>query len=809
MKFETLTSIIKGKILSLNFNDQIRTLVVDSRKPFITQGALFFAISGPHHDGHSFLQELYDQGVRQFVVEREIVIEGKANIIVVDSAIEALQKVSAFHREQFHIPVIGITGSNGKTIVKEWLFNCLSPFYKIARSPHSYNSQVGVPLSVWSLSTHHDLAIFEAGISLPNEMERLANIIKPTVGIFTNLGAAHDEGFEYREQKLDEKLKLFKSAERVIFNGDDDLIYDKLKDKSICWGQSERCQVQLLDEKTASEATVISIKYLQQQYHIKLPFSDSASIENCKHCIAYMLYEGFDHSTIQERISKLTHLSMRLELKKAVGNSHLIDDSYNNDLGGLQQAAEFLSQQKLNDRKVVILSDILQSGLSEEVLYSNVAEILDSADIDEFIGIGPTLSNNKHLFPKSAIFFPSTEEFLKNFETLDLSKALILVKGARTFTFEKIVKVLEEKIHGTVLEINLNALTNNLNFYRSKVSANTKIMVMVKAFAYGSGSFEIANLMQYHRVDYLGVAYADEGVTLRENGVYLPIMVMNPNEESFDGLVKYSMEPEMFNISLLKKFITFLNGRKAAIHIKLETGMKRLGFEESELDELIELLNANTNITVKSIFSHLAGADEENHNAFSHEQAAKYNRLYEKLVTGINTHPMRHLVNSPGILRFPEYHFDMVRLGIGLYGLDANNSDEQLKLEPIGVLKTVISQIRTVKKGETIGYGRKGKADKPLTIATIAIGYADGFTRAFSNGKGVVWINGQRVSVIGNVCMDMTMIDITGIEAKEGDSVEIFGKHLSIKELAHNIGTIPYEILTNVSQRVKRVYYTQ
>ncbi len=809
MKFETLPSIIKGKILSLKCNDQIRTLVVDSRKPFITQGALFFAISGPHHDGHDFLKELYHQGVRQFVVEKEVEIGDKADVIVVDSAITALQKLSAFHREQFEIPVIGIAGSNGKTIVKEWLFNCLSPFKKIARSPHSYNSQVGVPLSVWSLSTHHDLGIFEAGISLPNEMEQLANIIKPTVGIFTNLGAAHDEGFESRAQKLDEKILLFKSAKKVIFNGDDDTIFEKLKDKSFCWGQSDRCQVQILDEKIKAESAVISIKHQKQQYQIKLPFADSASIENCKHCITYMLYEGFDHSTIQERISKLTHLSMRLELKKAVGNSHVIDDSYNNDLGGLQQATEFLSQQKLNDRKVVILSDILQSGLSEEVLYSNVSEILVSADIDGFIGIGPALSNNKHLFPASAIFFPSTKEFLKNFQTLDLSKSLILVKGARTFTFEKIVKVLEEKIHGTVLEINLNALTNNLNFYRSKVGANTKIMVMVKAFAYGSGSFEIANLMQYHRVDYLGVAYADEGVTLRENGVYLPIMVMNPNEESFDGLVKYNMEPEMFNINLLKKFITYLNGGTAAIHIKLETGMKRLGFEEGELDKLIELLNANTNITVKSIFSHLAGADEDGHNAFSHEQAAKYNRLYEKLVTGINTHPMRHLVNSPGILRFPEYHFDMVRLGIGLYGLEANNSDEQLKLEPIGALKTVISQIRTVKKGETIGYGRKGKADKDLKIATIAIGYADGFTRAFSNGNGIVWINGQRAPVIGNVCMDMTMIDITGIEAKEGDSVEIFGRHLSIKELAHNVGTIPYEILTSVSQRVKRVYYTQ
>jgi Alr-MurF fusion protein len=809
MKFDRLPEITNGTLLSLNFNEEVQSLIVDSRKPFITRGALFFAISGPHHDGHQFIKELYNRGVRQFIVEKEIELDGDADILLVENAVSALQAISTYHRMQFQIPVIGIAGSNGKTVTKEWLFSCLSPYHKIVRSPHSFNSQIGVPLSVWSLSANHDLAIFEAGISLPNEMSKLASIIKPTVGIFTNLGVAHVEGFASRQQKLDEKALLFTSADKIIFNGDDGLLYQKFKEKSFCWGQSQHCAVRVLAKEINERNTAIKLSFQKKEFYLNLPFTDSASLENCMQCITYMLMEEFDVPVIQDRISKLSQLNMRLELKKAVNNSHVIDDSYNNDLGGLQRAAEFLSQQQQKERKVVILSDIHESGLTEADLYGRVAQILKSAEINEVIGIGAAIANNKNLFNTSALFYPSTEAFLNDFENIDLSNAVILAKGAPVFSFEKIIKVLEEKIHGTVLEINLDALTNNLNFYRSKLGVNTKMMVMVKAFAYGSGSFEIANLMQYHLVDYLGVAYADEAVTLRENGIYLSIMVMNPNEESFDGLIKYNLEPEMFNLALLRKYIDFLNGRLAVIHIKLDTGMKRLGFEESQLDELISLLNKHNNITVKSIFSHLAGADEERHNEFSREQAVKYEQMYNKLAAGISKQPLRHLLNSPGILRFPEYHFDMVRLGIGLYGLETNNSNEQLHLEPISVLKTVISQIRIVNKGETIGYGRKGIAEKKLKIATIAIGYADGFSRMFSNGKGAVWINGHRATVIGNVCMDMTMVDITGIEAKEGDDVEIFGRHLSIKELAKNIGTIPYEILTNVSQRVKRVYHTQ
>ncbi|MEQ8573062.1 MAG: alanine racemase, partial [Fulvivirga sp.] len=486
-----------------------------------------------------------------------------------------------------------------------------------------------------------------------------------------------------------------------------------------------------------------------------------------------------------------------------------IDDTYNNDLGGLQRAIEFLIAQQQKSRKVVILSDILQSGLPDEVLYNQVFEKLQAAHVELVIGIGSDISGYQSLCKQPAYFYNSADEFLDQMGQLDLNESVILIKGARVFGLERVVKSLEEKIHGTVLKINLDALTNNLNFYRSKLESKTKIMAMVKAFSYGSGSFEIANLMQFHRVDYLGVAYADEGVRLRENGIHLPIMVMNPSPDSFESIYKNNLEPEIYNLGLLDKYLQFLNGREGSIHLKIETGMKRLGFDEDEIDNLIERLQSNENLSVKSIFSHLAGADDGAHQQFSEQQADKFKRLSSKLIAAIKEKPILHLLNSPGILRYPQFHFDMVRLGIGLYGVEAGKTEDQKLLQPISELTTIISQLRTVKKGETVGYGRKGVAKKDIVVATIAIGYADGFSRAFSQGKGFVWVNGQRASVIGNVCMDMTMIDVTDINVEVGDQVEIFGNNISIIELADAIDTIPYEILTNVSQRVKRVYFTE
>jgi alanine racemase len=809
MRFNEIAEATNGMVLTNYSNDEIKSLIIDSRKPFISRDALFFAIAGEHHDSHDFLEDQYAKGVRNFVVQKEVKIGSEANVILVDNTIKALQQIAAKHRSLFKLPVIAITGSNGKTITKEWLFTCLSPFYNIVRSPKSFNSQVGVPLSVWGIDKAHNMAIFEAGISQPNEMQNLERVIQPTFGIFTNLGAAHDQGFVSREQKLSEKALLFENVDKVIFNGDDDLIYNKFSVKGFCWGHNDRCALKIINVDNSSKGVQVQLQLEKATFELKLPFADSASFENMMHCIATMLYLKIGKEDIQERINKLLPVNMRLELKKAIGNSYIIDDTYNNDLGGLQRAIEFLIAQQQKSRKVVILSDILQSGLPDEVLYNQVFEKLQAAHVELVIGIGSDISGYQSLCKQPAYFYNSADEFLDQMGQLDLNESVILIKGARVFGLERVVKLLEEKIHGTVLKINLDALTNNLNFYRSKLESKTKIMAMVKAFSYGSGSFEIANLMQFHRVDYLGVAYADEGVRLRENGIHLPIMVMNPSPDSFESIYKNNLEPEIYNLGLLDKYLQFLNGREGSIHLKIETGMKRLGFDEDEIDNLIERLQSNDNLSVKSIFSHLAGADDGAHQQFSEQQADKFKRLSSKLIAAIKEKPILHLLNSPGILRYPQFHFDMVRLGIGLYGVEAGKTEDQKMLQPISELTTIVSQLRTVKKGETVGYGRKGIAKKDIVVATIAIGYADGFSRAFSQGKGFVWVNGQRASVIGNVCMDMTMIDVTDINVEVGDQVEIFGNNISIIELADAIDTIPYEILTNVSQRVKRVYFTE
>lgn len=806
MIFSDLIDIVGGEVINnVDPNAPIQSLIVDSRKPFASSGALFFAIAGERHDGHNYIAELKNRGVKNFIVTADL-IHNDANLLKVENAVLALQLIAKFHREQFSIPVIGITGSNGKTIVKEWLYTCLSRKYRIVKSPKSFNSQIGVPLSVWNINEVNNLAIFEAGISKAGEMQVLADIIQPTIGIFTNIGSAHDEGFVSRQEKFDEKAKLFTTADVIIHNGDNKRI--TFGSKSFTWGKDSINDIRIVEQKTGNGKTIVKLTKGSELLSFKLPFNDAPSIENVMHCITYMLYLQMDAEYIQEALSGLQRLEMRLELKKGINGSYIIDDTYNNDLIGLKQAISFLAMQNQKNRKIVILSDIYQSGLEDPELYSQVADLLRSAHVDQLITVGSSISENSALFDSNSLFYQKTEELIGALEELDLSDSVILIKGARRLFFEKIVQALVEKIHGTVLEINLDALTNNLNYYRSKLSAQTKIMVMVKAFAYGSGSFEIANLLQYHRVDYLGVAYVDEGIQLRKNGIHLPIMVMNANRTSFESLLKYELEPVIYEISLLKDYLKFLNGRPSGIHIEMDTGMHRLGFEKHEISKLITILKPAKNIKVQSIFSHLAGADHLQHTEFSYAQAEAFKESSSKITDALSINPLLHLVNSPGILRFPELHFDMVRLGIGLYGLEANN-EEQSKLQNISKLRTVVSQIRVIAKGETVGYGRYGQAEKELTIATIAIGYADGFSRAFSRGVGEVWVNGKRAKVIGNVCMDMTMIDVTGIDVRIGDEVEIFGNSISIKELADKIGTIAYEILTSVSERVKRVYYTE
>lgn len=807
--FKTLTEITEGDVISSEYAGEIKHMITDSRKSFFAAGGIFFAIHGERHDGHAYIQSLYDKGVRQFVVEKEVdpaKLKG-SNILKVTNGLDALQALARFHREQFDAEIIGITGSNGKTIIKEWLFQLIVPFKRTVKNPHSYNSQIGVPLSVWLLDKQHETGIFEAGISQPGEMEKLEAIIQPTVGIFTNIGSAHDSGFTSYKHKIQEKALLFKNTRQVIYCKDHEAVDQHLASKGFTWGHHPESNIRITEMITHDRETIVNIRY-RGEYSIRIPFVDKASVENSLHCIAYMLLKGYDVMIIQEGILKLRTVRMRLELKKAVHNSYIIDDAYNNDLAGLQIALDFLSHQKQHDSKSVIISDILQSGIADEELYTQVKDLLKASGVRKIVGIGPALEKHKSLFEIESHFYKTTDDFLHHHNLAAFKEEIILVKGARHFAFEKIIRALEEKIHGTQLEINLDALTNNLNFYRSKMQPETKLMVMVKAFAYGSGSLEVANLLQFHRVDYLGVAYADEGVFLRKNGIYLPVMVMNPTEDSFEKLNQFHLEPEVYNFNIFRQLISFLGPRSMKVHIKLDTGMHRLGFEEEDIDQLIALLKQHKNIEVKSIFSHLAGADEAVHSDFSLTQAAKFKKLSDRIIQDMPHKPLRHLVNSPGIVRFPQLHFDMVRLGIGLYGLEANNQ-EQHRLKPISRLKTIISQIKQVKKGETVGYGRKGVAEDDMQIATIAIGYADGFSRAFSNGVGEVWLHGKRAPVIGNVCMDMTMIDITGIDAAEGDEVEVFGEHLTIMEAAERIKTIPYEILTNVSQRVKRVYYME
>lgn len=813
MLFSQLEKICNGQILQLSLDRKVTSLVTDSRKPIISEESLFFALAGARHDGHQYIAELYATGIRQFVVEKEIDLHPfpLANFLQVFSPLDALQVMAAFHRKEFSIPVVGVTGSNGKTIIKEWLYQLLSPDKSVVKNPGSYNSQVGVPLSVWGIEAHHQLGVFEAGISQPNEMEKLEHIIQPTIGIFANIGSAHDEGFENRRQKIHEKILLFTHVEVLIYCADHSEIDEEVETAKLpkfSWGISSKANVHIAPSKEGYQ-----LHYKDQSFNLRLPFTDKASVENCFHCVALMLHLNYDWATIQNRVHQLKAIHMRLELKQGINHCQLIDDTYNNDLAGLKISLDFLNNFQ-KKKKTIILSDILQSGLGETELCKNINELIAQSGISKFIGIGTVLSSQQNIFKLTAAceFYPSTAEFLLQLKTDQFENELILIKGARTFQFEKIVQCLQRKIHGTVMEIDLNKIVHNLNFFKSRLKPRVKVMAMVKAFAYGSGSEEVANLLQYHKVDYLGVAYADEGVELRKNNISLPIMVMNPAEENFHSILSECLEPVMYNLKMLKAFLDFLEARKAVIHIEVDTGMHRLGFDQADLPEIISLLKSNSKsnstITIASVFSHLAGADEAGHDDFSKAQLDQFNLFYKTLTTSLDVKPLRHVLNSPGILRFPEFQLDMVRLGIGLYGV--NPTEETFgQLQPVASLKTIISQIKNIKKGETIGYGRKGKALGNMTLATLAIGYADGFSRSFSQGKGSVLINGKKAPVVGNVCMDMTMVDVTNTDAKEGDEAIIFGSGLPISEVATSINTIPYEILTNTSERVKRVFFTE
>ena len=812
LTIRNIVSIIKAQWVGQNETAIVDSISIDSRSLQNDENTLFFALYGPNHDGHLFIEELIAKGVSHFVVRK--IPEGlelKAKFLIVEDTLDALQKFAAYYRSQFDFPIIGITGSNGKTIIKEWLNFLLSPDYNIIRSPKSYNSQVGVPLSILGINEKHNLGIFEAGISQMHEMDKLQKIIQPTIGILSNIGSAHDEGFSSVAEKIKEKLKLFISVNVLILNKNKTICaFINPKIKQFSWCSDDKSADVFITKKNIGEVTELHVTYREDTFPITIPFQDQASIENAIHCMMVMLYFGYNHKVIQTRMALLYPVEMRLKVKNGIYNCTLIDDSYSSDFQSLKIALDFLENQKQHKKKTLILSDIFQSGLGNEELYSLVSQLIISNKINRVIGIGETITQYKNKFI-NCITFKNVSDFTNAFEKLNFENETILIKGARNFHFEEIVSMLEEKTHETVLEINLNAISHNLTFYKSKLDPKTKMMVMVKAFGYGNGGFEIAKLLEHHKVDYLGVAFADEGISLKNAGIRVPIMVLNPETTSFTAIIQHHLEPEIYSVKGLKAFLKIAEQKKLnhfPIHIKIDTGMHRLGFEEDNLEDLIQILKGNETVQIKSILSHMATSDDLNHNAFSKSQIALFEKLSTKIQTELNIKPIRHILNTSGITNYPEAQYDMVRLGIGLYGI-SNDEEEQKELENVGTLKSVISQIRTIDKGESVGYGRRFIADRSTKVATIPIGYADGIRRSWGNGVGYVTINGKQAKIIGSICMDMLMVDVTDIDCKEGNTVIVFGENPTVPFMAKQLNTIPYEILTSISQRVKRVFFRE
>ncbi|WP_369411521.1 bifunctional UDP-N-acetylmuramoyl-tripeptide:D-alanyl-D-alanine ligase/alanine racemase [Longitalea luteola] len=826
---DNIASIIKGQWLAQHDNSLIEQLLIDSRKLIFPHTSLFFALKGPRRDGHSFITQLYKKGVRNFVVSEAVDITqlSEANIIQVTDPLQALQTLVAWHRKQFNLPVIGITGSNGKTIVKEWLNQLLDKRYTIIRSPKSYNSQIGVPLSVWPLNEQHELAIFEAGISQPGEMEQLQKIIQPTIGIFTNIGEAHSEGFVNLRQKVNEKLQLFRHVQTLVYCQDDHdinsgvaALWQQLPNNKrfeiFSWSMVTEATLQIRQVVKENGKTTITAIYQQEEISIVIPFTDNASLENAIHCWCVLLHLQVPQEMIKQEMELLGPVAMRLELKKGINNCSIINDSYSADLSSFTIALDFLSQQEQHGRKTVILSDILQSGRSEKDLYAEVARLLQQRQVNRLIGIGERISHHPAVFQAAGIpemaFYSSVDAFIKELKNhIPFKDETILLKGARIFELEQIDRLLQQKVHQTVLEIDLTAVAHNLKQYQQLLQPATRIMAMVKAFSYGSGSYEIANALQFHRVDYLAVAYADEGVELRKAGINLPIMVMNPEESTFDVLVQYNLEPDLYSPGILALFEDFVKKQgiqQFPVHIELETGMNRLGFSLAELPAVIQSLRTPL-FKVQTVFTHLASSEDPQHDAYTDQQGALYMQMVEQLQSVLNYPFIRHIVNTAGIIRHPQWHLDMVRLGIGLYGGDSSG-EGGLDLREVSTLKSTIAQIKELKEGETVSYGRRGVVTSDARIATVRIGYADGYPRLLGNGAGKMLVNGHLAPVIGSVCMDMTMIDITNIShVHEGDEVIIFGGALPVKQVAHWAQTIPYELLAGISHRVKRIYFEE
>ena len=808
---------------------KIGFLLTDSRSLCFPEETLFFALHSERNDGHNYIPELYRRGVCNFVVvnvpkDYEQVYP-KANFLKVVSPLKALQRLAERHRDAFNIPVIGITGSNGKTMVKEWLYQLLLPSQKIVRSPRSYNSQIGVPLSVWLLNERTEIGIFEAGISQPGEMMALRDIIQPTIGVLTSLGAAHQENFRSMEEKCLEKLELMHDTEAMVYCSDNDIVSRCIRrmqyqGEKIAWSQcDEQASFFVKNIENKGQTTRITYIWQQEENTYSIPFIDEASIEDTITCAVVALRLGLTPGQLADRMPKLEPVAMRLEVKKGQRGCLLINDSYNSDINSLDIALDFMNRRESKRmlKKTLILSDMFQTGTTPEALYAQVSDLAVKRGIEKFIGIGPELMVQADKIQVSdKQFFASVPHFLSSDAFTGLHNELILLKGARPFGFDLITEQLEQKVHETILEVNLNAVVDNLNHFRSFLHPDTKMVCMIKADAYGAGAVEIAKTLQDQRVDYLAVAVADEGVTLRKAGITANIMIMNPEVTAFKTMFDYDLEPEVYSFRLLDALIKA--ARKEGItgwpvHIKLDTGMHRLGFDpEQDMFKLIDRLKHQTAIIPRSVFSHFVGSDSDDFDAFSAHQFALFEAGSQQLQAAFSHKILRHMDNSAGIEHFPERQMDMCRLGIGLYGIDpyvpSSAVPEPVEgLSTVSTLKTTILQMRHVPAGETVGYSRKGKIERDSVIAAIPIGYADGLNRGLGNRRCYCLVNGQKAPYVGNICMDVAMIDVTDIPCLEGDQVEIFGEHLPVTVLSDVLDTIPYEVLTGVSNRVKRVYF--
>ena len=803
-------------------------LLTDSRSLSFPEATLFFALSSKRNDGARYIPDLYIREVRNFVISRETYslmeeegafggIQPDANYLVVPHPLKALQKLAEQHRSRFQIPVIGITGSNGKTVVKEWLYQLLGPDRPTVRSPRSYNSQIGVPLSVWRLDEGAELAIFEAGISEPGEMKALESIIKPTIGILTNIGGAHQENFFSLQDKCQEKLSLFRDCDVLIYNGDDEFISScvarsLLSAREIAWSRKDVDKPLFISKvEKKDDCTLINYRYLDMDHSYTLPFIDDASIENSLNCLAACLYLMLPPERISERMAHLEPVGMRLEVKEGRNGCLLINDSYNSDIVSLDIALDFLYRRSLTTslKRTLILSDILETGQNAAMLYRQVAQLLESRHVERIIGVGKELCEHAGRFGIEKAFYADTDALLRALQKgeLRLENEIVLIKGARRFGFDDLAEVLEKKVHETILEVNLGAMVENLNWYRSLLNPGVKMTCMVKASAYGAGSYEIAKTLQEHRVDYLAVAVADEGSELRKAGITTNILIMNPEMTAFKTMFDYHLEPEVYSFGLLDALVREAEKQGITnypIHIKIDTGMHRLGFLPEEIPALTECLKGQDAVIVRSVFSHLVGSDSVQFDDFTRQQIAIFEDASARLQAAFSHKILRHICNSAGIERFPEAQFDMVRLGIGLYGI---NPITNAVMHNVSSLYTTILQIHEVPQVDTVGYSRRGRLTRPSRIAALPIGYADGLNRHLGNGHAYCLVNGKKAPYVGNICMDVCMIDVTDIDCKEGDRVEIFGDHLPVTILSDALDTIPYEVLTSVSTRVKRVYY--